>query len=213
MNYLIVLFKNKERKKIINKFVTFDRAKSFYDKKILISKDVEFEVLTENASDCKYELAILEKKQNKFNFLYVKDNIGRQIKVDLDDDEYNIIHVNEYKIQEKIYDVTNKKKINFNEFVTKYLSNKNIKMISKLNNKVVIQDDNKINIFSFKNVFESKRFLEVLNNYLMSNNRADVIVIFDSSKPQKKYLYDILSEMGIDKKLLYRTTTTFKPRK
>ena len=44
MNYLIVLFKNKERKKIINKFVTFDRAKSFYDKKILISKDVEFEV-------------------------------------------------------------------------------------------------------------------------------------------------------------------------
>ena len=174
---------------------------------------MEFEVLTENASDCKYELAILEKKQNKFNFLYVKDNIGRQIKVDLDDDEYNIIHVNEYKIQEKIYDVTNKKKINFNEFVTKYLSNKNIKMISKLNNKVVIQDDNKINLFSFKNVFESKRFLEVLNNYLMSNNRADVIVIFDSSKPQKKYLYDILSEMGIDKKLLYRTTTTFKPRK
>ena len=86
-------------------------------------------------------------------------------------------------------------------------------MISKLNNKVVIQDDNKINLFSFKNVFESKRFLEVLNNYLMSNNRADVIVIFDSSKPQKKYLYDILSEMGIDKKLLYRTTTTFKPRK
>ena len=152
-------------------------------------------------------------KQNKFNFLYVKDNIGRQIKVDLDDDEYNIIHVNEYKIQEKIYDVTNKKKINFNEFVTKYLSNKNIKMISKLNNKVVIQDDNKINLFSFKNVFESKRFLEVLNNYLMSNNRVDVIVIFDSSKPQKKYLYDILSEMGIDKKLLYRTTTTFKPRK
>ena len=133
MNYLIVLFKNKERKKIINKFVTFDRAKSFYDKKILISKDVEFEVLTENASDCKYELAILEKKQNKFNFLYVKDNIGRQIKVDLDDDEYNIIHVNEYKIQEKIYDVTNKKKINFNEFVTKYLSNKNIKVFQFYN--------------------------------------------------------------------------------
>jgi hypothetical protein len=139
--------------------------------------------------------------------------MGRQIKVDLDDDEYNIIYINEYKIQERIYDVTNKKKINFNEFVTKYLSNKNIKMISKLNNKVVIQDDNKINLFSFKNVFESKRFLEVLNNYLMSNNRVDVIVIFDSSKPQKKYLYNILSEMGIDKKLLYRTTTTFKPRK
>ena len=37
MNYLIVLFKNKERKKIINKFMTFDNAKAFYDKKMLLS--------------------------------------------------------------------------------------------------------------------------------------------------------------------------------
>jgi len=31
MNYLVVLFKNKVRKKIINKFVTFVKAKEFFD--------------------------------------------------------------------------------------------------------------------------------------------------------------------------------------
>ena len=34
MNYLVVLFKNKVRKKIINKFVTFIKAKEFFDNKI-----------------------------------------------------------------------------------------------------------------------------------------------------------------------------------
>ena len=65
MNYLIVLFKNKKRKKIINKFVTLDRARAFYNKKIDESKFVEFEVSVENASPCKYELALLEKKKRK----------------------------------------------------------------------------------------------------------------------------------------------------
>ena len=70
-----------------------------------------------------------------------------------------------------------------------------------------------MSLFSLKDIFESKRFLDSLSNYLISNNRMDVIVISDTSPAQKKYLYEILSGMGLDKKLLYRTTTTFKPRK
>ena len=34
MNYMVVLFKNKVRKKIINKFVTLDKAEEFFNKKI-----------------------------------------------------------------------------------------------------------------------------------------------------------------------------------
>jgi hypothetical protein len=213
MNYLIVLFKNKERKKIINKFMTFDNAKAFYDKKMLISNNVDFQVAVENATPCKYEIALLEKKHNNFDTLYVKDSMGRQIKVDLDDDEYRVVYLNEFNVEEKLYDVNHKKKITFNEFVNSYLSNKTVKMISKLNNKVALQEDNKVSLFSLKDSFESKRFLDSLSNYLISNNRMDVIVISDTSPAQKKYLYEILSGMGLDKKLLYRTTTTFKPRK
>jgi hypothetical protein len=42
-NYLIVLFKNKKRKRIINKFVTISRAKSFFNKLIIESDEVIFD--------------------------------------------------------------------------------------------------------------------------------------------------------------------------
>ena len=42
MNYLVVLFKNKVRKKIINKFVTFVKAKEFFDNKINNNKSIYF---------------------------------------------------------------------------------------------------------------------------------------------------------------------------
>ena len=42
MNYLIVLFKNKERKKIIKKFKTLNRAKDHYDS-LIKSNNVIFD--------------------------------------------------------------------------------------------------------------------------------------------------------------------------
>jgi len=41
-NYVVVLFKNKKKKKIIKKFITFSRAKQFYDKLIEESNEVLF---------------------------------------------------------------------------------------------------------------------------------------------------------------------------
>jgi hypothetical protein len=52
MSYLIVLFKNKERKKIIKSFKTYDNAKKFYDNKILGNKDIRFNTLFENGKSC-----------------------------------------------------------------------------------------------------------------------------------------------------------------
>ena len=213
MNYLIVLFKNKERKKIINKFVTYERAKLFYDEKIKQSNQVEFEVNVENATPCSYELALIEKKNDKFESLYVKDSLGRQIKINLDDDNYRVMSLVKFNVEEKLYDVNSKEKITFNDFVKNYLKKGSVKLVSKLNNKVVLQDNDEVKLFSLKDVDESHRFLNCLTNHLINENRMDVIVVSDTSSAQKKYLYDILSNMGIDKKLLYRTTTTFKPRK
>ena len=51
VNYLVVLFKNKKRKKIINKFVTFSRAKQYYDNLLKESNDVLFNVEVENGVD------------------------------------------------------------------------------------------------------------------------------------------------------------------
>lgn len=213
MEYLIVLFKDKKRKKIINKFKTLDRAKDFYNNKLDQSSKVIFEKKVENASPCDYELGLLSKKNNEFNSLFVKDNLGRQVKVDLDDDDYKIIQISKYNVEEKIFDLTSNTKITTTEFLKKFLRVGPLKMVSKLNNKVVLQNDDTINLFSLKDSDECTRFLDSISLYLIDNGRSDVIVVSESSSAQKKYLYDILHNMGFDKKILYRTTTTFKPRK
>jgi len=212
MNYLVVVFKNKERKKIINKFKTKERANLFFDKLIEENKSVIFETKVENAKLCDYELSILEKKNDTFDKMFVRDEMGRQVLVDLDDPDYKIVKVVKYKIPEKIYDVDKKTKITMDVFIKNYLPKNSIKLISRLNNKVVLQNDNDVNLFSLKDENESKRFLDSLNEFLISQERIDCIIVSESSKAQKKYLYDILSEKGISKQSLYRRSTTFKTR-
>ena len=212
MNYLVVLFKNKERKKIINRFKTFDRAEKYYTNLLDDNKSVIFETLVENAKPSNYELCLLQKNNNNFDKLFVRDDLGRQVLIDLDDPEYKIIKVSKYKVAEKIFDVDQNQKITTEEFIKKHLPKNTIKLISRLNNKVVVQNDNDVKLFSLKDEDESRRFLESLNDYLIELGRGDSIIVIETSKPQKKYLYDILSEMGISKQSLYRRSTTFKPR-
>jgi hypothetical protein len=212
MNYMVVLFKNKIRKKIINKFITLERANEFYDKLIEENKSVYFGREIENARECDFELCLLEKKNNEFDSLFVKDRLGRQMKVELDDPEFKIIKVTNYQVEETIFDITTREKITLNEFYKKYVYRKGIILISRLNNKIVVQEDDKVNLFSLKNENESRRFLNSLNDFFVDNSIANCIVVVETSKPQKKYLYTILEDMGIEKKLLYRTSTTFKPR-
>lgn len=192
--------------------MTLQRAKEFFDSKISENKNVYFEKKIENAKKCEYELGLLEKRNNQFDSLFVRDDLGRQVKVELDDSEYKIIKIFQYKVEETIFDSTEKSKITMDQFYKKYIHKKGIVLISRLNNKVVVQDDNLVFLFSTKNEEESRRFLESLNRFLIDNSKSNCIVVVETSKAQKKYLYEILGNLGIDKQLLYRTSTTYKPR-
>ena len=184
MKYSIVLFKNKERKKIINKFKTLERATSFY-KKLVDNNPVVFEKHSENGKDCHYEIGLVEKDSVNFDSYYVKDSMGRQIKVDVDDSTHKILKLDNYKVEELIYDVSQNKRIKFSEFESRYMKSKSLKMISKINNKVVFQEDEITNLFSFKSETESERFLDSLSKYLLDIGRFDMIVVKDTSKEQK----------------------------
>jgi hypothetical protein len=213
MNYLVVLFKNKERKKIINKFKALKNAQDFFDKKIDDNSKVIFGKEIENASDCFFELALLKRRDDNFETMFVRDDYGRQIKIETDDPDYKIIKISKYLVEEKIFDITKNKKISVNDFIKSYLPKNSIKLISSLNNKIIVQNDNSISLFSLKNEMESKRFLDNLSDYFQKEGRIDSIIVSESSKEQKKYLYDLLSSSGVDKQILYRKSTTFKPRK
>lgn len=204
-NYVVVLFKNKERKKIINKFVTKNRCYEFYNE--MIKNTFRFEKVVENGEHCNFELAIL--KRGNLDSFFVKDDFGRNVKVDLDDDEFSIVKIKDFSIEEFIYDQQKLKKISFDAFIKNYLPKKVVKLVSKLNNKVIVQNDNTFNIFTLKNDFDCDRFLNVLQDYMIVNKRLDCIIVRDSSNNQKKYLYELLSKNGFSKSSLYRKSTTF----
>ena len=209
MKYLIVLFKNKKRKKILNKFKTLERANKYFNDTHKTSNNVLFSKSFENGKPCKYEIGFLESGSTDFNLYFVKDELGRQIKVDIDDPDYRLTKIVDYNIEELLYDVNKKNKISFGGFIKKYLTRSGIKLISKLNNKVAIQNDDEVNLVSLKSIDECSRFINVLEDYLIKNGRLDCILVKDTSKQQKKYLYTILESKGIDKSFLYRRFTTF----
>jgi hypothetical protein len=209
-NYLVVLFKNKKRKKIIKKFVTLSRAKNFYDSLIKKSNEVIFDILYENGLECSFELGMVELSSNQLVPIYMTDDMGRNIRVKLEDDNMTLFQIKQYRKEELIFDVSKNKKITTNELISQYLKGDGLKMVSSLNNKIIIQKDEVINLFSLKNESESSRFIDSLSSYFFKIKRGDCLFIKDTSSAQKKYLYNLLESNGIDKKLLYRKFTTYR---
>jgi predicted Fe-Mo cluster-binding NifX family protein len=212
-NYLVVLFKNKKKKRIIKKFITLNKAKSFFEKKIKESSEVIFEVEVENGQMCNYEIGLVELSSKQLVPVYITDEMGRNIKVKLEENGMTLFQITPYKKEEYIYDLQKKKKINTQDLIRGYLRGDGIKMVSSLNNKIVIQKDVDLWLFSLKNENESKRFIDCLSSHFFKIKRGDCILVKDSSSAQKKYLFSLLEEKGIDKKILYRKFTTYPPSK
>ena len=211
-NYKVVLFKNKEAKKILNEFITYKRAKSYFDNEIKKSNEVLFDVTFENGVECKYEIGLVQNTGTQSTPVYLTDEMGRDVKVKLQNSGSTLIEVALYKKPEKIFDVKNNKKISVDDFLKKYLRGDGLKMISGLNNKIILQNDENYQLFSLKNEAECDRFLSRITSHFISQKRKDCLIVRDSSTAQKKYLLKLLNEKGFDKKVLYRKTTTH-PRK
>jgi hypothetical protein len=212
-NYIVVLFKNKKKKKIIKKFITIERAKLFFDKLMKESEDIVFEVLTENGCEAKYELAIIELKTRQEAPIYLVDEFGRNIKIKMDENDKNIYKILPYKKEETIYDLSQNKKIKLSQLIRRYLSGDGLKMVSVLNNKIIIQHDEKVNLFTLKSSFDADRFIDQVSLHFFKIKRGDCLFVKDSSTPQKKYLYELLESKGISKKILYRKFTSLPPSK
>ena len=211
-NFQIVLFKNKVKKKIINKFKTHKKAMEFYDTLLRESDEVIFNMEYENGTKSNYEIAVLEQMTGTLLPVFLKDDIGRTIKVELEDSDYTITKISKYKIDEEFVDYQTKKKITTKQFIRRYLSPDGLKMLSKLNNKVVVQNDDDINLFTFKNDYDSSRFLDLLSEHFMIKERKDCMFVKDYSTQQRKYLYQLLSERGYPKGYLMRHSTTHPKR-
>jgi hypothetical protein len=207
-NYTIILFKNKERYKIIKNYKTYKNALPFFNSKVKESNEVVFDVQTENGRDVNYEIALIEKTSEKLFPIYRTDEMGRNIPVQLNDPNYAILKIEKYNIPEKVFHISKKQKISSEKLINTYLKGDSLKLVSKLNNKIIIQDEDIYNLFSLKSIYDADRFLINLEKYMISNNKSNCLIVKDSSREQKKYLYEILTNLGYNKSMLYRTSTT-----
>ena len=208
MNYQIVLFKNKTKKKIINKFKTHKRANNYFESLISVSDSVIFDKKYENGVECSYELALIEKTSGTFLPIFLKDEFGRKIKVSLDDEDFTILKIMKYRIEESFLDYSKNKKITLNELLKTYLKQDGLKLISKLNNKIIIQNDDNFKLFTFKNNDDVIRFIDNLSSHFINEKRYDCMFVKDYTTSQRKYLYDLLVEHGFSKNYLIRHSTT-----
>lgn len=207
-NFIIVLFKNKKKKKIIKGYVTSKNANLKY-KKLIENNNIPFEVLYENGSQCKYEIGLLSKTSSNQD-LFKIDEFGRNKKVFISDDsDYEIIKINDYSIEEKIFDSQLDKRIDFNYFIKKYFNSNELKVVSTLHNKLVLQIESDFYLFILKNIYDSERLISVLEDYFLSNGRKDCIFVRDVDTVQRKWLYESLEKSGFGRSKLYRQSTTF----
>ena len=102
--YYVVLFKNKVRKKIIKKFSNFKNSENFYNNLIKESSEVIFPKKIENGKNSHYELALLQNKTNQYNDIYMTDELGRNVKVVLEDESFEMLKIKLYEVEELIYD-------------------------------------------------------------------------------------------------------------
>ena len=76
MDFLIVLFKNRKKRKIIKRYHTEKRALDKFNELIKENKSILFPKLIENAEPSDYELAILTNKTKIQNSLFLTDDLG-----------------------------------------------------------------------------------------------------------------------------------------
>ena len=204
-NFTVILFKNNKKRKILKSFIRERVALEYYNKKLKESSEIGFSKEYENGLKCNYKI-VLTTKTCDVEQLYYTDEIGRNISINpkISDNLY-IKKIDMFNKEEKLYDVQENKKITFNKFVKKYLDKDKTIMLSKLNNKVVVQEDDNYSLFSLKTEDDCERFLRIVESKVEKKN---FIIVRDFSSPQRKYLYDLLVEKGYDIDFLYRTSTT-----
>ena len=100
------------------------------------------------------------------------------------------------------------KKINSNEFIKLYLDPSGLKLISKLNNKIIVQNDDNFNLITLKNESDASRFIDTLSEKFIDEKRNDCIFVKDYTTTHRKYLYELLINKGFSKNYLHRQSTT-----
>ena len=112
-NYIVVLFKNKKKRKIIKRYLTEKNAVDSFNELVNKNQKILFDKKIENATPVDYHIGLLTNQSSVQNTLYFVDDLGRNHVANLQDKDYVFLKIEKFKIEEKIYDYQKKDKITF----------------------------------------------------------------------------------------------------
>tara|TARA_R110002051_G_scaffold200159_1_gene267057 strand:+ start:101 stop:661 length:561 start_codon:yes stop_codon:yes gene_type:complete len=166
-----------------------------------------FPLLLLNDVDCDFKLAIITKSEGVESGAVIKDDMGRWVTTTINHDDFSFIKLASYQVTGTVYDHKSKKKITVEDMLEKYLPKRNFCQLFSLNNKIIIQNDDDISIFSLKTVPECQRLMNCLSTHFNKNNIMNCLLVKDTSTIQRKQLYKLLIEKGFKKPFLYKHYT------
>lgn len=151
-----------------------------------------------------FELALIYPNNRWVSSVYVKDSLGRNVEAKIEEGKFRIKEIIPYWEEELIYDYQTKKRIRYHELMNLILPITEIGQIFTLNNKLIIQVEDDIKLFSNKNLTDSERLFEIIKTDLLKRKRGNFIFVRDVTTHQRKLLYDMLVSKGFKREELSR---------
>lgn len=204
--YFIVLFCDDKRDKILYRSKTKETIIEKW-RECKTQKKPKFLKLYDKKRNHQpiYRLALIFPNHVQAKKVYIKDELGRNKEVHLDDDKIRVKEIIPYWKEERIFDHQIKKHIRYHEMMEKYFYDvREISQIFTLNNKLFLQTDNEIKLFGNKNIHDAERLFEIVREDLLSKRRGNFIFVKDVSTAQRKNLYILLEGMGYKRTELFR---------
>jgi hypothetical protein len=128
--YNIILFENNKKKKLIKKYNTLKNAIKKYNTLLNDNKKIIFEKQVQNFNSCTFFLGLITKEKKTQESIFLTDELGRNVPVNLNNSDYVFLELKNYKIEETLYDWQTEKKITLLEFLKQYLNGSELKNIS-----------------------------------------------------------------------------------
>lgn len=207
--YFIYLFCNKKRVRILYRCMTKNKVYELWHEYKTQPKPPFVKLRgggKKRKEELVYELALIfpmNRWVTKDSF-FVRDSLGRNIEARLDDDKFRIKEIIPYWEEELIYDHDLKKRIRYYEMMKYITSITEVAQIFTLNNKLFVQVDDNIKLYSNKNIDDTIRLFEIVREDLIKRKMGNFIFVKDLTTHQRTLLYNLLESKG------YKRTELFK---
>lgn len=203
--YFIILFKNRKKYKLMHKSAKKTTIMRIWDELKTTKKPLYTQTNAgRSRNETIFELGLIFPKTRWNNKVYVKDSLGRQLEVKLNNDKQRLKTIIPFWKEELIYDSDKKERIRYDEMMDYILSIKDIAQIFTLNNKLIIQVENNIKIYRNKNLSDCDRLFDIVKSDLLRRKMNNFIFVKDISTHQRILLYDILEEKGYKRADLFK---------